>query len=131
MRNNLTNDSTPTVVAASASHFFVGELAVDQLRVNPKNAVGALPNLLGTSRAAYVAAHGAPAFALEDGPAGPDSACEVALSYRGDSLRASGPLLAGLFLDTIQSFVVASEGRAPDVAVLGACVGRGRGGRGG
>ena len=41
VRNNLGNDNTPVVVATTGSQLLLGELAVDQVRTNPKNAVSA------------------------------------------------------------------------------------------
>jgi molecular chaperone DnaK (HSP70) len=98
--------------------FLVGELAVDQLRVNPKNAVGALPSLLGLTHAEYLAAHGTPVFAVEDGPAGPAGPLRVSLQYRDEPLSATPELLTGLYLQTIGSFIQQSEGRAADVVAL-------------
>lgn len=67
IRNNLENDNTPTVVALTPSQFLVGELAVDQIRIAPKNAIIGLPNLIGVSKAAFESAHGVPPYELMDG----------------------------------------------------------------
>ena len=70
IRNNLENDNTPTVVAATSSQLLQGELAVDQIRINPKNAVVGLPGVVGVTRSEYLATGAAPAFELIDGPKG-------------------------------------------------------------
>lgn len=86
-RNNLSNHSTPTIVSFSGRRRIVGEEARDNFRVNAKNCVTDLPELLGRSAAAFADATGGwHTFALADLDGG-GTAANVQFNGRETAIR--------------------------------------------
>lgn len=146
VRNNLEHDTTPSVVAFTATQVLVGEAAKDAVRTNPRGAIVDIARLIGLTKAQYDAvAQGANSFPTADpatgkavaprlpadalapprplssrvDPTGPEQPCVVTVGYREEEVAFPTEAAYGLLLDQLASFVGRTEGAGPSELVIG------------